>query len=601
MIDLSEYQSDLQTRNYDAWSVSVWAIAIPFVFALAWINDTEWSTAALLVTPGVLLTLYHAPRAWLFHRGQLKTGSGVEFMTIGELVEWVKNHPGRIYLGKGFPWTREQAGKAKQLENSGYIGDEGNDDGQTIGVPWMHALGNPVDVSISEKQTEGHVLIYGTTGAGKTRMLDLVTSQAIIRDEAVLVFDPKGDRDLRDKLKRTCEAVGQPERFVMIHPGFPEAGIRINPLSNFTRGSELSSRIASLISSETGSDPFTAFSEMVLKNIINGMLLVGEKPSLVAINSYMTNGVQSLAKGALVEWCQRHMPDWEARAKAYTRNAKGEKARVDAMVNFYREEVRKHAPSSDLDNLLNLYEHDREHMQKMVTSLMPVLASLTAGEIGPLLSPDPDDTSDPREIGDLARLIENGSVFYIGLDTLPDRTVGAAIGSMILADLAAFAGDRYNYSERNAPVNVLVDEVSEIINDPMLRVLNKARGAGVQVMLATQTFPDIIKRLGSAAGAQQAIGNTNSTIAMRLRDQMTKREVSGALPKVMIPQVSRSMSTRVDEERALSAAGGNVSESWSMREIELVSPSWLGKLPNFEYYAELAGGKVIKGKIPILR
>ncbi len=47
------------------------------------------------------------------------------------------------------------------------------------------------------KHTEGHSLIVGTTGSGKTRMFDILISQAILRGEAVIIIDPKGDKEMR--------------------------------------------------------------------------------------------------------------------------------------------------------------------------------------------------------------------------------------------------------------------------------------------------------------------------------------------------------------------------------------------------------------------
>jgi hypothetical protein len=38
----------------------------------------------------------------------------------------------------------------------------------------------------------GHLLIVGTTGAGKTRLLDLLVNQAVRRGAAVVILDPKG-------------------------------------------------------------------------------------------------------------------------------------------------------------------------------------------------------------------------------------------------------------------------------------------------------------------------------------------------------------------------------------------------------------------------
>lgn len=316
-------------------------------------------------------------------------------------------------------------------------------------------------------------------------MLDSVASQAIAREESVLVIDPKGERDCRDSLKRRCEAVGQPERFVVFQPGDPADSIRISPLAHFTRGVELAIRIAGLnTSAEVEDDPFSCFATMMLASIINGMLLVGETPSLVAINRYLGDGVEDLVESAVTMWSQRHVVvNWQTETQAYIGHVTSGEARAHALARFYREQVRQHAPSPDIDNLLNFYEHDREHMQKMAASLMPVLSALTDGDIGPLLSPDPNDASDPRQIGDLARLVDSGSVFYIALDALPDRGVGAAIGSLMLADLAAFVRHRQRASQPSAPINVLVEYDAGTVNAAMVRSLDKARAAGVRVRL----------------------------------------------------------------------------------------------------------------------
>ncbi|WP_249925492.1 helicase HerA-like domain-containing protein, partial [Escherichia coli] len=117
-----------------------------------------------------------------------------------------------------------------------------------IGQPWIHGV-EPKEEKLMQplKHTEGHSLIVGTTGSGKTRMFDILISQAILRGEAVIIIDPKGDKEMRDNARRACEAMGQPERFVSFHPAFPEESVRIDPLRNFTRVTEIASRLAALI------------------------------------------------------------------------------------------------------------------------------------------------------------------------------------------------------------------------------------------------------------------------------------------------------------------------------------------------------------------
>jgi conjugal transfer pilus assembly protein TraD len=69
---------------------------------------------------------------------------------------------------------------------------------------------------------EGHLLVVGTTGAGKTRLFDLLVTQAVLRGEAVVIIDPKGDQDLRNAAEHACRSAKAPERFVHFHPAFPQ-------------------------------------------------------------------------------------------------------------------------------------------------------------------------------------------------------------------------------------------------------------------------------------------------------------------------------------------------------------------------------------------
>jgi len=45
---------------------------------------------------------------------------------------------------------------------------------------------------------------------------------------------------------------------------------------------------------------------------------------------------------------------------------------------------------------------------------------------------------------------------------------------------------------------------------------------------------------------------------------------------------------------------GNTGERLMEEEVELFAPARLGQLPNFEYVAKLSGGRVVKGRLPIL-
>ena len=109
-----------------------------------------------------------------------------------------------------------------------------------------------------------------------------------------------------------------------------------------------------------------------------------------------------------------------------------------------------------------------------------------------------------------------GHVLYMCLDSLPDPSVASAIGALALADQAARAGMRYNLGGYRR-IALFVDEVSNVINQPLIEILNKGAEGGIFTTCAMQTLADLAKRLGSEDAARMALGNLNNLIALRTR------------------------------------------------------------------------------------
>ena len=236
----------------------------------------------------------------------------------------------------------------------------------------------------------------------------------------------------------------------------------------------------------------------------------------------------------------------------------------------------------------------------MVASLLPVMNMLTSGTLGPLLSPDPNDIDDTRPITDSARIINQAQVAYIGLDSLSDGMVGSAIGSILLADLASVAGDRYNYGLDNRPVNIFVDEAAEVINDPCIQLLNKGREAKFRLSIATQTFADFAARTGSEAKARQILGNVNNLIALRVMDAETQEYITDNLPKTRLKYIMRTQGVSTHSSNP-AVFSGNIGERLMEEEGDLFAPQLLGQLPDLHYTPKLSGGRIVKGRLPVLR
>lgn len=176
--------------------------------------------------------------------------------------------------------------------------------------------------------------------------------------------------------------------------------------------------------------------------------------------------------------------------------------------------------------------------------------------------------------------------------------MGSAIGSIFLADLAAVAGERYNFGKDLKPVNIFVDEAAETVNDQLVQLLNKGRGAGMNLFVATQTIADFEARMGSPAKAKQVLGNTNHTIALRVTDPDTQKFISEKIPPTYFKYVMRTQGNSTKDDPHMHSL--NVGERLMDEEGELFPSQLLGSLPNLEFLAILAGGQVMKGKIPVL-
>jgi conjugal transfer pilus assembly protein TraD len=204
---------------------------------------------------------------------------------------------------------------------------------------------------------------------------------------------------MKDTCEKACILAGDPDRFAYFHPAFAENSVRIDPLYNFNQPTELASRISAVIPDGSDSGPFKAFGFMALNNIVQGLLFSGEHPSLVKIRRYLEGGPDVLVIKAVQAYCNHIYDDWETMAKQFVKNDTGIPQRAKALSRMYYERVQAEHPNSDLEGLLTMFNHAREHFGKMIATTLPTLNMLTSGDIGSLLSPD-NNPDDKRRITD---------------------------------------------------------------------------------------------------------------------------------------------------------------------------------------------------------
>ncbi|WP_165678338.1 conjugative transfer system coupling protein TraD [Metapseudomonas otitidis] len=599
---MSEWNYEMPWRpNFEAYEIAGWTLGMGATSAVHLLSSLP--AQPFYITLAVMggFALRRLPAA--VHLYKIRQGLiAKNAVTMGqdELIERMLEKKHMMYLGVGFEWGQSEAQQVFELLKRDINKIMPKVPDGFMGAPWIHGISMQKDthIGLPHQLSSLHTLIVGTTGSGKTRLFDLLISQAILRGESVIILDPKGDKELAENARRACELSGHPHRFKYFHPAFPDKSVRISPTKNFGRPTEVAARIAALMKSE-GGDPFQAYANMALNNVIQALLLCGVLPTLVELRRALEIGLAPLVIKAITAYGSTVLDDFNVIAQARLRSARDDEAKAKALVQLYRSDIVPVRPSSDLEGVIGMFDHDRAHFGKMIASLIPVLNMLTAGHMGPLLSPM-DDPNDDREITDSSKIIAGKQVLYMGLDSLSDAMVGSAIGSIFLADLAAVGGERYNFGpEVPDRVNIFVDEAAETVNDQLIQLLNKGRGAGMALYVASQTIADFEARMGSLAKAHQVLGNTNHTIALRLTDPDTQKYIAEKIPPTYFKYVMRTQGNTTKDDPHMHSL--NVGERLMDEEGELFPAQLLGSLPNLEFLAILAGGKVYKGKIPVLK
>lgn len=94
-------------------------------------------------------------------------------------------------------------------------------------------------------------------------------------------------------------------------------------------------------------------------------------------------------------------------------------------------------------------------------------------------------------------------------------------------------------------------------------------------------------------------GAFNNLIALRSKDRLTQEFICETFGKTTVWSTSASLSSSADGS-PVPDFRASVTRSIQGRRDEVVPPDVLGRLPNTEFFASVSGGRLYKGRIPIL-
>lgn len=618
---------------HEARAAAAWALAAAhsgLMYAMLQVN--AWvavGMAAVCIALGLRRAL-QALRLWRFKIGL--AGAPVARLSCAAFDQGRPRLAGDLWLGWGFRWEPSHTQLCHDilkrplhevypppwvLRLHGLPSRPANGKG----LSWVHGLGREQDLVVPFAALEGHTAVLAITGALKTVLARLLVYQLAARGDTVIVLDPKGDKGLEQACRDVAQRLGEPDRFLMFHPAFADRSFRFDPLASWDRDTQVASRIRLLLGPAGPDDAFMSFILMTVTDITAAMKRVGKRVNLRDLLEVIRSQecAESLAEDVLTRFLARPvrgsdgLPSDRCRSgdgvpptMAEPRHpARGKPAAIASpvlteLIRRYRAQPERPA---DIDGLLGMLSTNREWFSKMVVSLTPVLARLSAGDLGALLSPDHADLHDTRPVHTGRSLIEGRHIAYFGLDAMSDASVAENLAALVLGDLASTAGDLYNHGGDRPPgrrVHIVCDEWGDLVCEPVIQLANKGRGAGMVLYLFGQTLSDLAVKLGDEGRAKRILGNMNNFIVGATSDADTLDFIGRKLGETVVRRTSLSQAAGQRSEDAGLAYAATRHASVSEEAIELVPPQVLMSLPDLHFLAIVNRAQVFKGRIPVL-
>ena len=569
---------------------SLFFIGLSIVFPS--LQEAFW-VLALVLSAVTLFISGFALRTWWRFKRRLQQ-RGLETYSPKQFFNHLKKRKfaNTFLLGKGFAWNSGhcQAVHNFTTDTSDDLADlrkQINTPGkESQGLRWLQALSEEKDITIPEREIFQHALLVGSSGSGKTSALCALTAQAIAKGMCVIVIDPKGDNSLFHAIK-TFSLLAQRE-FKQLRLGHLDEATPMNLLANFSSSSEVATRIGQILPGETN-DPFRKMSEAALRAVSGGMGLLGEKPTFNSLQVGLLDRI-AFANRIMIRWLTSQKPNKEklpcGRTPIETFDL------LTALCDRFEKKP------SELTTLIDFARKTDERLDKTISPAKDVLAQFTVGKLGTLLSPS---LSSEKDCFTVRKLIERNSVFYLGTDALQDVSLARSLSAFFLTDLASAAGDIYNYEPgEKRKVFVVIDEASEACCEALTALLGKARGAGISLILATQSLEDFTARLGSKAEMNRVLANITSRIVMRIQDSASHNWISDQIAQASIKTRSRTR-TSANGAANLPLDGVSIGERENVTiGVPLIAPDLYAQLPKGEAFVICQGGRIFKTRFPYI-
>ena len=301
---------------------------------------------------------------------------------------------------------------------------------------------------LTDSNLNYHTQIIGGSGAGKTNLLKVMLEDRMAKGHSIIFFDFKADVELMDWMAGASEQYGRSDDLVILSMSDPKLSYAYNPIKHGSE-TEISSQI---MNSLTWSEPF-------YKSKSEGALLV----ILKALCYQRDMGGRDFHLGDLYQ---------------FLNDASFRMDIVSAVSSLNYPEMHR----GDLKRICEelTIPNKKENFNSLITQISKILNS-SAGDIV-VHKIGNDEEFEFREV------METGKVAYLFMNSLKLKDTASIMGKLMLQDLMKAVGNIYD--DRNAikhPTTLIIDEFASFATPDFGEFIEKARGAGISIVIAYQS------------------------------------------------------------------------------------------------------------------
>ena len=353
------------------------------------------------------------------------------------------------------------------------------------------------DIFQDDDNRFNHTFVFGSTGVGKTRLIEGLVEQDIPKGNNVVIIDPKGDIALFSKFYETARKCGREQEIMFISPIYPEFSLQINPLSNYYMEEEL---IAHIVSSVPAKDEF----------FFN---IASETTTVI---------VKTLLLKRRFEGNSEPLNFNEIAEKAYYQGLIDLRDELESLQQGGSENLQ--IDEQEMARLLGLFAQvlssPQDYFAKVSSTLRTTLTQMTMGNTGKIIG----SARSNAFIDKLEK--EEGVLLYVMTGSMLTRQVSSIISKVTISMIQSCVGRIYASGRKfKNPLMIYIDEAASSVYIGIETLYAQARGARVAITGLTQSAADLVAEI-TQARADKLLELTNTKIIMRLNDTKSARTIS---------------------------------------------------------------------------